>query len=272
LARVKLDEVGLWSEVKLEIVRKYASAYSTIIKSFPRIRRHLYIDGFAGAGHHVSKTTGEVIPGSPAIALRIQPPFSEYHLVDLDSGRVAELRQFAQGRPEVEVYEGDCNRVLLDKVFPRCRREDYHRGLCLLDPYSLNVNWQVLATAGRMKSIEIFYNFMIMDANMNVFWKDPDGVQQEQAERMTAVWGDESWRSAAYTKQRGLFGEIEEKRSNAAITKAFQSRLQDEAGFEFVADPLPMKNSRGAIVYYLYFASPNSTGAKIVGEIFDAYR
>jgi hypothetical protein len=33
-----------------------------------------------------------------------------------------------------------------------------------------------------------------------------------------------------------------------------------------------MRNSRGAVVYYLYFASPDKTGGKIVGEIFDKYR
>ena len=33
-----------------------------------------------------------------------------------------------------------------------------------------------------------------------------------------------------------------------------------------------MRNSKGAVVYYLYFASPNDTGARIVGEIFDTYR
>jgi hypothetical protein len=39
-----------------------------------------------------------------------------------------------------------------------------------------------------------------------------------------------------------------------------------------VPEPLPMRNSKGAIVYYLFFASQNDAGAKIVGEIFDKYR
>ena len=33
-----------------------------------------------------------------------------------------------------------------------------------------------------------------------------------------------------------------------------------------------MRNTKNAIVYYLFFASPNATGAKIVGEIFERYR
>ena len=40
---VKLDEIGPWLEVKLDIVKKYASAYTTVLKSFPAIRKYLYI-------------------------------------------------------------------------------------------------------------------------------------------------------------------------------------------------------------------------------------
>jgi three-Cys-motif partner protein len=89
---------------------------------------------------------------------------------------------------------------------------------------------------------------------------------------MNAVWGDDSWRAAAYRKERGLFGDIEEKKTNEAIAKAFQKRLRDVAGFEYVPNPLAMKNSKGAVVYYLFFASPNRTGSKILTDIFKKYR
>lgn len=123
-----------------------------------------------------------------------------------------------------------------------------------------------------MRSVEVFYNFMIMDANMNVFMKDPGKITVEQAARMDAVWGDDSWRSAAYKKTAGLFGDMEEKATNVDIAEAFKMRLRDVAGFAFVPDPIPMRNEKGAVIYYLYFASPNNTGARIVGEIFDTYR
>jgi hypothetical protein len=37
-----------------------------------------------------------------------------------------------------------------------------------------------------------------------------------------------------------------------AIVAAFQQRLKAVAGFEYVPDPLPMRNSTNAIVYCLY--------------------
>jgi len=83
--RLKFDEIGYWSEVKLDIVKDYASAYSRILAAQinPPLH-HVYIDAFAGAGVHVSKTTGEYVPGSPINALLVQPPFREYHLIDID--------------------------------------------------------------------------------------------------------------------------------------------------------------------------------------------
>lgn len=267
-----MDEVGYWSEVKLDIVRKYAVAYSRILVSRAAIRGHIYVDAFAGAGMHVSKDTGESIAGSPVNAMQIVPPFSELHFIDMDGSRVAELRRLAAGDPRVQVYEGDCNEILLGQVFPRCRYADYKRALCLLDPYGLSVDWRVVKTAGETGSIEIFYNFMIMDANMNVFMRNPSRVSPADAARMDAVWGDRSWREAAYRRKNDLFGELDEKVSNDDVAEAFRKRLQDVAGFAYVPHPMPMRNSKGAIIYYLYFASPDKTGGKIVADIFGRYR
>jgi three-Cys-motif partner protein len=149
-------------------------------------------------------------------ALAVTPLFREVHLIDLNGGRVQELRKAVGSRKDVFVHEGDANKVLLSDVFPRCRYEEYSRALCLLDPYALNVDWEVLQIAGQMKTIEVFYNFMIMDANMNVLWHNPDKVADSQSARMDKVWGDRSWREAAYRKEPGLFGDMEEKAGNEA--------------------------------------------------------
>ncbi len=266
------DQIGYWSEIKLDIVRKYASAYTAILSSQRQIRRYLYIDAFAGWGDHVSKTTGEFVAGSPTNALNTLPPFTEYHFIDRDNRRVERLQKISAERNDVTIHHGDCNQILLDHVFRKCRYEDFSRALCLLDPYAINVDWRVLQTAGEMKSVEIFFNFMIMDANMNVFRKNPDKILPSQIKRMNSAWGDESWRSAAYRKQQGLFGEIEEKTTNEQVIAAFRKRLKNVAGFQYVPEPIPMRNTSGATVYYLFFASPNQTGSKIVTEIFDRYR
>lgn len=273
MATPRLDEIGYWTEIKLDIIKKYAQAYSRILSAKRRTNlKHIYIDGFAGAGVHISRQTKEFTLGSPLNALLVNPQFKEYHLVDVDTGRADLLRDMTKDNPSVSVYEGDCNEILLNKVFPRARYESYARALCVLDPYNINLDWKVVKTAGQMKSIDMFLSFFIMDMNMNVLRHNPSSVVHTQIERMNRFWGDCTWQDIAYEPKPDLFDDLKRKTDNDAIINAYKNRLKDVAGFEYVQDPLPMKNTKGAVVYYLFFASPKPVAVKIVKDIFNTYR
>ena len=62
-----------------------------------------------------------------------------------------------------------------------------------------------------------------------------------------------------------------EKTTNTAVVEAFRQRLRDVAGFKNVPPPLAMKNSTGAVVYYLFFASQKAVAADIIRDIFKRY-
>jgi len=272
---VEYDEIGIWSEVKLAIIRKYASAYATIMEAYRRERipslRWIYIDAYAGPGYHLSKTTGEVVEGSPLIALNTNPPFHEYHFIDTEPRRAEQLRKLAGDRPDVFTYSEDCNKVLLREVFPRARYGDYRRALCLLDPYNINLTWQVIEAAGKARSIEIFMNLMIMDINRNAMRRNPDKSIHSKVDQLTRLWGDESWKEAGYATDRNLFNEPE-KVSNEEFAEAFRLRLEKKAGFKYVPAPMPMKTKSNSTIYYLYFASQKPAAADIVSDIFGKYR
>jgi three-Cys-motif partner protein len=266
-----LDVVGNWTEIKLAILEEYSKAYATVLNKHKRLK-FSFIDAFAGAGWVVLRDSGEIKPGSSILALDIEPKFNHYHFIEMDHARAERLRKLTDMRSNVTVYEGDCNTILLRDVFPKCLYNDYCRALCLFDPYELNPRWDVVETAGRMGSLEIFLNFMIMDVNRNVLWDDPDGVKPGQIERMNAFWGDDSWREAAYEARLGLFGDMIEKKTNEAIVQAYRNRLKEKAGFEFVPDPIPMRNKKGVPIYYLFFASHNAAGNRIATALFKKYR
>lgn len=271
----KYDQIGYWSEIKLDIIKEYAAAYSRILSSWSSPEfYHLYIDAFAGAGQHRSKTTGEFVLGSPANALLVNPPFREYHFIDLDEQKVESLERLAGTREDVSIHHGDCNRVLLNEVLPRAKYESYRRALCVLDPYGLHLDWEVIFTIGKMQSVEIFLNFPVADMNRNVLWRKPKGVSTAQVERMNRFWGDDSWRKAAYVQslQMDLFGKTEEEKvSNEAIAEAFRKRLKEVAGFPNVPKPIAMRNTLNAVVYYLFFASHKPVAEDIVKYIFNKY-
>lgn len=270
---LEFDEIGYWSELKLEIVEKYGAAYTAIL-SKQRLKRY-YIDAFSGAGVHISKTSGRTVEGSPARALKLSPPFDGYYFIDLEQQKTDYLKRLCGDRKDVHIYTGDATRHLLTDVLPPITYENYTRALCLLDPYGLHLDWSAILQAGKSRAIDMFLNFPVMDMNRNAIWKNPGSVPRDGLERMTKFWGDDSWRQAAYVEspQTDLFGPAEMiKQSNEAIVAAFRERLKKVAGFQSVVEPLPMRNSTNAVVYYLFFASQKSVAEKIIGEIFAKYR
>jgi hypothetical protein len=93
---------------------------------------------------------------------------------------------------------------------------------------------------------------------------------------MTRFWGDESWRGVAYVEspQYQLFSPPEMiKQSNESIVAAFKNRLKRELPvLSMFQSRLPMKNSKDAVVYYLFFASQKPIAKDIIEDIFGKYR
>jgi len=270
----KFDEIGIWSELKLEIVEQYGAAYTKAFAGAPNLKKY-YIDGFSGAGVHVAKKTKVQIEGSPTRALKVQPPFDGYFFIDLNADKTEYLRAICGARRDVDIHTGDSNEHLTKTVLPTIQYKKFTRALCLLDPYALHLDWEVILQAGQSQAVDMFLNFPVMDMNRNAIWRHPEKVPQEGIDRMNKFWGDESWRSAAYveSKQQSLFFEPDKiKQANDSIAEAFRARLKKVAGFNFVPAPLPMRNSRNAIVYYLFLASPKAVAEKIITDIFNKYR
>jgi three-Cys-motif partner protein len=94
---------------------------------------------------------------------------------------------------------------------------------------------------------------------------------------MDRFWGDGSWREVAYepNPQGNLFGDsgdVKVEDANEKIAGAYRRRLIDVAGFAYAPQPLRFVNSLGFTIYYLFFASSNPTGKKIVEDIFRKHR
>jgi three-Cys-motif partner protein len=267
------DEIGYWSELKLQIVEKYGTAYTKAFKKNGRLQKY-YIDGFSGAGVHLSKKTATQIEGSPVRALKVSPPFDGFYFIDLDEEKTSYLQIICGNRSDVRIYTGDATQYLTKEILPQIQYKKYKRALCLLDPYGLHLDWEAIYQAGQSKAIDMFLNFPVMDVNRNAIWKNPERVTRDGIERMNKFWGDESWKQVAYvaSPQGNFFGPEVVKQGNEEIVAAFAQRLKKIAGFQFVPKPLPMKNRTNAVVYYLFFASQKPVAEKIITDIFRKYR
>ncbi len=275
---MKLDEIGIWSEIKLDIIKEHANAFTKIMKNKAWCKGYVYIDAFAGPGVHISKRTGEFIPGSPLNALEIDNSFTEYHYIDIDKEKAETLNRLTGDRTNVNIYQEDCNEILTEKILPLLPYKSYKRALCILDPYGLHLNWETIMTAAQQRTTEIFLNFPLMDMNRNVLHKDLLSADPDQIERMNRFCGTDEWQEILYKEddQMGLFGDpdrIKIVNSNIKLGEWFKKeRLQKVAGFKFVPEPMLMRNSKGGPLFFLFFASHNETGKKIVTDIFNKHR
>jgi three-Cys-motif partner protein len=136
-APFQFDEIGLWSELKLEIVEDYGAAYTKAFANYPGLKK-FYVDSFSGAGIHLSKTTGAMVDGSPVRALRVAPPFDHFHFIDIREDKTAHLQSLCAGRSNVTVHTGDASTVLTQTVLPPIKYKNFNRALCLFDPYGLH--------------------------------------------------------------------------------------------------------------------------------------
>ena len=184
---LEFDEIGHWSELKLDIVGKYGAAYTNALRNAANLKK-FYIDGYCGAGVHVSKRTRTQVEGSPARALNVSPPFDGFYFIDMDAGRTAHLQSICKGRNDVIILTGDANVKLTTEVLPKIHFSKFNRALCLLDPYGLHLDWEVMLQAGQSQAIDMFLNFPVMDMNRNAIWKNPEAVPKDGIERMTRFW------------------------------------------------------------------------------------
>jgi len=268
-----LDEIGVWSEIKLAILKEYACAFTRILKTKTWCKGCCYVDAFAGAGMHISKTTGEMVPGSPLNALIVEPRFDRIVLIDFESEKVESLKTLCGQDKRVEIMPGDCNVVLLDKVVPSLTYSSYWRGLCVLDPYGIHgktLRWQTIKQLADLRTVDIFLNFPLMDINRNTLRKRLANADDSDVAAFSEFCGTEDWKDLMY--QQDLFGELGKIGNNRMLAEWFRKRIETVGGFKFVPEPILMRNSKGGKLYFLYFASQQSVAQKVILDIFRKYR
>jgi three-Cys-motif partner protein len=154
------------------------------------------------------------------------------------------------------------------------RYDSFRKGLLLLDPYGLDVDWRVIEAAGRSRCVDLLLNFPIMDMNRSVLHHDRSTVSAADLERMDTFWGNrDAWDKAAYQVQGGLFGDaLALKRRNEPVVEAYRTRLKEVAGYPHVSTALPMSNDQGSPLYYLIGASQKEVGRRVFDAVFSKRR
>jgi three-Cys-motif partner protein len=274
--------VGPWAREKLDALARYLDFYTKVLKNQPW--RTIYLDAFAGGGravvranvkHPASHPTffldagevdaeqGEVIDGSPRVALDVANPFSRYVLIDSNPGRGSELealRSEYAGERTIDVLRVSAAEGI-EWVVAQSISRSSHRGIAFLDPFGAKLDWSSVQKLADTGLFEVVVNFAL---NMAIQRMLPNSgeVPEAWAKTLDAYFGTRRWFDEVYHDRRGgLFetGGLEKHADySERLLELYRARLR--AAFGHVSSPRLIRNTRGMPLYYLLWAGPHSKG------------
>jgi len=287
---------GDWTDLKLQVLKKYLSAYSTALKDKPTPVRpftKLYVDAFAGTGYRslkeedghpnellfpeLAETSAiELLDGSARIALKAEPSFEQYVFIEKSSARCAELEklkdEFPAIRERIEIRQGEANAQIQALCNGQASFWKSRRAVMFLDPYGMQVDWATVEAIARTKAIDLWLLFPLGIGTNRLLTRD-GRIPEKWRQKLDSFLGTRDWYDKLYLKpehkQGDLFGETEspvEKVSIDVLGQYFNHRLKSV--FAGVSEyPAVLENSKGSPMYLFCFAASNTNGAKVAIRI-----
>jgi three-Cys-motif partner protein len=278
---------GIWTDRKIEKLKRYLELYSRALKN-QRFRR-LYADAFAGTGSRSTRRAPSELPFDPAdlaefakgsarIALEIEPPFDEYIFIEKSRTLFAQLRatlteEYADRSDRMTFVKGDAN----EAVAKLCAETNWRSTRCVLflDPFGMQVDWHVVEAAARTRAIDLVY---LVPTGIGVARLMPahGEIPEEWQSRLDRMLGDRGWRQAFYPVAHAsddLFGRIEPQRKREAdidaIERYFLCRLRSVFADGVSSDVFRL-GPRGRALYMLAFACGNPNGRALAHRLWKA--
>jgi len=233
--------VGPWSKDKLQVVGNYMGIFAGSMKT--KWKGLTYVDLFAGPGKCVVEGTGEELRGSPLLALDTRKPFDIVLCVEQDTEARDALNQRIQHHPRgqsAEVLAGDCNAIITQVIG---KMPANYLSLVFIDPEGISGLEADTMTA--LASPKLLVDLIVlfpqqMSVNRNR-WQWIGTVEDTPLDR---VLGRRDWRT------------------NMTPEVVQFMELLRRLGFIFVKGAgRAFRNTRGAQLYYLVFASKSLTAA-----------
>jgi three-Cys-motif partner protein len=278
---------GDWTEAKLGCLRAYLEQYRAIFTVNARAKYFTtwYVDAFAGTGSRtiINQRSGETDldetdldseasayrVGSAMIALDVKSPFDKYLFIEKSKAKCEQLKveiaeRYSSLLPRCEFRVDDANVAISDWCKQRDWKKD--RAVVFLDPFGMQVNWEIVKLLGSTEGIDLWYLFPFIARLL----KHDGKIEETWRSRLDALFGTNDWYSEFYKKaiRTDLFGdyEVTERDATAAnIQRYIENRLK--SCFVAVAPSLVLRNSKQSPLFALCFAASNKKGAPIALRI-----
>lgn len=266
---------GYWTRAKLGILSDYLDAFLTASGGQ---QERVYLDAFAGEGTGMDRLTGEEFMGSARIALEAtEPGFTRFRFFELGKRAQdleAKLRVDYPGK-DIRVYEGDCNETIPQALLD-LKTVRWAPHFAFLDPDGMELGWSTIETLANHKrgyrsptsnkpefKVEAWMLFP-SGGLVRTLALDSEKMSPADALRATALFGTDQWR-AIY--ERRLAKTLSGGEARDEYVNLMRWRLERDLGYRWT-HPLELRNTTGAILYHMIFATDHQAGTDIMGHIY----
>lgn len=251
-----------YAKDKLRVLEGYIARFTTSMRK-SQWSALGYIDLLAGPGKNRFQPSGDILLGSPLIALTAKYPFTYYRFVEMGNQEYVALARritSSEHAERVKVIHGDCNAVVNTVVADIASRDKRflaeHKwsslNLAFLDPEGLELEWATVEKLGRIRRMDIILNFSTSGFTRNA----AQMLMSENTARLDRFFGTTEWKM--------VYQEVS-KKDNSYVRRAmldfYKSRLVT-LGYKIHPDERVFKTSKGVQVYTLMFASKHDLGNK----------
>lgn len=259
---------GYWTEHKLAMLADYLPAFTTASKAAGKT---IYLDLFAGDTTNISRTTGQVIDGSPRVALNASPPFDKVVLFEMPAQAARLRNEVARQFPgrDVDVVPGDCN-AAIGATLSDLRPVAWAPSFALVDQYAADVHWttlQALSTFRHSKrgfKTELWLLFTPSMIRRGMASGTEEAVE-DFTSRVDALFGSTHWRPI---HQARLAGVLTAEQHRDELVNLMRWRLEHDLGYA-ATHAFEMFNISGVPLYTMIFATSNPTGEKVMAHVYD---
>lgn len=259
---------GFWTEAKLDILSAYLRAFATA-GSKKAAGALIYLDLFAGNAMNQRRDVPRDIRGSAVRALESLPVYASVHLFELGAVAAeleAELRSRFPSR-NFEVVPGDSNETLagvLDAL--KARGVDWAPTFAFIDPYSsAKLRWSTIDRLAEFKGsrtykVEQWLLFYGSDIPRRL------GQRPEDDELLRETFGGDLWIPIARARADGA---LTAEAARREYTNLLRWRLANDLAYRYTHS-FEVRNTSGAYLYDLAFATDNNAGNRIMGDVYAA--
>lgn len=239
---------------KLRILRGYIARFTTSMRQKWKL---WYIDLQAGPGKNRFKPSGEIMLGSPLIALTAKYPFHHYRFVELAADAYAALdirTRASEYVDRIQVIHDDCN-TAVDHIVGEIKKSPNSLSLAFLDPEGLELHWETVKKLGRLDRMDLIINF-----STSGFTRNARQMMNVPNSKLDSFFGTPDWRDV-YSGIQGKDGSYIRR----SVIDFYQSRLQTLGYKEINLDGYServFKNRKGRQIYTLIYASKHDLGLK----------